>query len=89
MGERVILENLPGGHWTDRHNSMEQEMAAICAYAGLPAEREPFGLFGHLIPNRHSPGSSRTREARGPDLRIDMPPITIKIAIKQTTTTLD
>ena len=45
-----ILENLPGGHWIDRHNSMEQEVAALCAYSGIPAEREPFGLFGHLLP---------------------------------------
>ena len=28
-GSRVILENLPGSHWTDRHNCMEQEVATI------------------------------------------------------------
>ena len=54
FGVRVILKNLPGGHWTDRHNSMEQEVVALCAYAGLPAKREPFGLFGHLLPGSSS-----------------------------------
>ena len=52
FGVKVVLENLPGGHWNDRHNTMEQEVAALCAYAGIPAEREPFGLFGHLLPQQ-------------------------------------
>ena len=52
FGVKVVLENLPGGHWNDRHNTMEQEVAALCAYAGIPAEREPFRLFGHLLPQQ-------------------------------------
>ena len=34
-GERIILENLAGGHWTDRHNAVQQELAALCQYAGV------------------------------------------------------
>ena len=49
-GEQVVLEALPGGHWTERHDTIAQEVAALCNYAGIPAEREPFGLFGHLFP---------------------------------------
>ena len=52
FGVQVILENLPGGHWIERHDAMEQEVAALCVYAGVPAEREPFGLFGHLLPQQ-------------------------------------
>ena len=25
LGVRVVLENLPGAHWVERHNMMEQE----------------------------------------------------------------
>ena len=85
LGERVILENLPGGHWTDRHNSMEQEVAAICSYAGLPAEREPFGLFGHLLPQQALTRLQQNQRSQvlRPDLRFDIPPITVKTATKQ------
>ena len=51
-GERIVSENLPGGHWQERHNEMAQEIAALCVYAGVPVEREPYGLFGHLVPQK-------------------------------------
>ena len=47
--ERVICSNLPGGRFTERHNAMKQEIASICAYAGVPVECEPYGLFGALL----------------------------------------
>ena len=28
-GERIILENLASGHWTERHNTVQQEQAAL------------------------------------------------------------
>ena len=80
FGVRVILENLPGGHWTDRHNAMEQEVAALCAYAGLPAEREPFGLFGHLLPQQALTRLQQHQRSQvlRPDLRMDIPPIKVQ-----------
>ena len=74
-GERIILENLPGGHWTDRHNLMEQELASLCAYAGVPNEREPFGLFGHLIPQQalNNLQQHQRSQVLRPDLRLDVP----------------
>ena len=78
-GERVILENLPGGHWTDRHNAMEREVAALCSYAGLPAEREPFGLFGHLLPQQalNNIQQHKRSQVLQPDLRLDVLAITV------------
>ena len=74
-GERIILENLPGGHWIDRHNLMEQEVAALCSYAGVPAEREPFGLFGHLLPQQalNTLQQHQRSQVLRPDLRLDIP----------------
>jgi hypothetical protein len=82
FGERVILENLPGGHFTARHNTMEQELASICAWAGLPAECEPFGLFGHLIPQQalHRLQQHQHSQVLRPDLRLEIPPTTVKAA---------
>ena len=80
FGERVILENLPGGHWTTRHNTMEQEVASLCAYAGLPAECEPFGLFGHLLPQEalNRLQAHQQRQVLRPDLRLEVPPIKVR-----------
>ena len=80
FGVRVILENLPGGHWIDRHNAMEQEVAALCAYAGLPAEREPFGLFGHLLPQQALTRLQQHQRSQvlRPDLRMDIPPVKVR-----------
>ena len=74
--ERVILENLPGAHWANRHNSMGQEIAALCTYAGIPAEREPFGLFGHLLPQQALSNAQQHKRSQvlRPDLRLDAPP---------------
>ena len=83
FGVRIILENLPGGHWTDRHNAMEQEVAALCAYAGLPAEREPFGLFGHLLPQQALTRLQQHQRSQvlRPDLRMDIPPVKVQAAV--------
>ena len=80
-GERVILENLPGGHWTTRHNSMEQELASLCAWSGMPAECEPYGLFGHLIPQEalHRLQQNQRTQVLRPDLRLEVPPTTVKV----------
>ena len=83
FGVRIILENLPGGHWTDRHNSMEQEVAALCAYSGIPAEREPFGLFGHLLPQQALTRLQQHQRSQvlRPDLRMDIPPVKVRAPV--------
>ena len=81
FGERIILEQLPGGHWTRRHDAMEQEVASLCAWAGLPAECEPFGLFGSLLPQQaltRLQQHERSQVLR-PDLRLEVPPTTVKV----------
>jgi hypothetical protein len=81
-GEKVILANLPGGHWTSRHNAMEQEIASLCAYAGLPAECEPFGLFGHLLPQQalHRLQQHQKKQVLRPDLRLEVPATKVRLS---------
>ena len=50
FGVKVINAAIPGGHWTQRHNAIEHELASLCNYASLPVECEPYGLFGHMLP---------------------------------------
>ena len=80
FGVRIVMENLPGGHWIDRHNAMEQEVASLCAYAGLPAEREHFGLFGHLLPQQALTCLQQHQRSQVllPDLRMDIPPVKVR-----------
>ena len=79
-GERIILENLPGAHWSHRHNAMELEVASLCAYAGIPAEREPFGLFGHLLPQQALSTIQQNQRSQvlRPDIRMDVPNLKVK-----------
>ena len=79
-GERIILENLAGGHWTDRHNAVQQELAALCQYAGVAVEVEPYGLFAHLIPQQalHRLQQERRHQVLRPDLRLEVPPVSLK-----------
>ena len=81
-GERIVLENLPGGHWTDMHNSVQQELASLCQYTGVPAEVEPYGLFAHLLPQQalHRLQQERRHQVLRPDLQLEVPPVTAKAA---------
>jgi len=74
-GERVVLEPLPGAHWVERHDTMAHEVAALCRYSGITAEREPFGLFGHLIPQEALSRlqQNQTSQVLRPDLRLEIP----------------
>jgi hypothetical protein len=38
--------NSPAKKWIARRNTMEQEIASLCAFAGRPADCEPFGPKG-------------------------------------------
>ena len=59
---------------------MEQEVAALCSYAGLPNERKPFGLFGHLLPQQALTRLQQHQRSQvlRPDLRLDVPPVTVR-----------
>ena len=85
FGARVILEKLPGRHWKDWHEAMEQVLAALCVYAGIPAEREPFGLFGHLFPQQALSRLQQHQQSQvlRRDLRLDLPAVTIKEAVSR------
>ena len=74
-GERVILEALPGGHWTERHDTLAKEVSALCNYAGIVSEREPFGLFGHLVPQSALSRLQQNQSSQvlRPDLRMELP----------------
>lgn len=71
--ERVICSNLPGGRFTERHNAMKQEIASICAYAGVPVECEPYGLFGALK-DLHQLQRHQHQQVLRLDLRLEVPP---------------
>ena len=81
-GEAIISANLAGGHWTVRHNTVEQELSSLCSYAGLPAESEPYGLFAHLLPQQalHRLQQERRSQVLRPDLRIEVPALTVKVS---------
>ena len=71
-GERVILEALPGGHWTERHDTLAKEVSALCNYAGIVSEREPFGLFGYLVP-QSALSRLQSSQVLRPDHRMELP----------------
>ena len=54
---------------------MAKEVAALCSYAGVMAEREPYGLFGHLLPQEALSSSERNQVSQvlRPDLRMELP----------------
>ena len=81
-GEAIIAANLAGGHWSVRHNAVEQELSSLCSYAGLPAECEPYGLFAHLLPQQalHRLQQERRSQVLRPDLRLEVPALTVKTA---------
>ena len=81
-GEAVIAANLAGGHWSVRHNVVEQELASLCSYAGLPVECEPYGLFAHLLPQQalHRLQQERRSQVLRPDLRLEIPVLTFVTA---------
>ena len=81
FGERVICATLPGGHFTDRHNAMEQEISSICSYAGVPAECKPYGLFGVLLPQEalHRLQRNQHQQVLRPDLRLEVPSMTVRV----------
>ena len=62
FGYKVINERLEGNHWVKRHDTVKAEINALCAYSGLPAECEAYGVFSHLIPQQPLNRLERFRE---------------------------
>ena len=62
--------------------SVQQELAALCQYAGVTAEVEPYGLFSHLLPQQalHRLEQERRQQVLRPDLRLEVPAVTAKAA---------
>ena len=80
FGVKVINANIPGGHWTQRHNTIEHELASICGYASVPAECEPYGLSGHMLPHQALHRLQRGQhQVLRPDLRLEFTPTTVKV----------
>ena len=84
FGVKVINAAIPGGHWTQRHNAIEHELAPLCSYASLPVECKPYGLFGHMLPqqalHRLQRGQHQVLE---PDLRLEVAPTTVKVSLRR------
>ena len=74
-GDRVVGQNLPGGGWTRRHDSIKLELNGCCVYAGLQALCEPFGLFGQFLPQQplHRLQYRQTRQCLRPDFLLHLP----------------
>ena len=80
FGLKIINANVPGGHWTTRHNAIEHELASLCTYAGVPVECEPYGIFGHLLPQQALHRLQRGQyQVLRPDLRLEVAPTSIKV----------
>ena len=58
----------------------ENELASLCVYAGVPVEAEPYGLFGHLLPQEALHRLQRQKkQVLRPDLRLEIQPTTVKV----------
>ena len=77
FGYKVINERLEGNHWVKRHDMVKAEVNALCAYTGLPAECEAYGVFSHLIPQQPLNRLERFRERQvlRPDFILQVPDI--------------
>ena len=74
-GDRVVGQNLPGGGWTRRHDTVKLELNSCCVYAGLQAVCEPFGLFSQFLPQQplHRLQYRQTRQCLRPDFLLHLP----------------
>ena len=75
FGHRVINERLEGSHWTHRHDFIKAEVNSLCAYTGLPAVCEAYGVFSNLIPQQPLNRLERHRERQilRPDFIFQIP----------------
>ena len=75
FGYKVINERMEGNHWVKRHDIVKAEVNALCAYTGLPAECEAYGVFSHLIPQQPLNRLERFRERQvlRPDFILQVP----------------
>ena len=76
FGDRLCTETcLSGGHQTRRHDQIKLELNNICIWAGLEAECEPYGMFGHLIPQQplNRLDARRSRQILRPDFDFKIP----------------
>ena len=51
-GDKIVGQNLTGGGWTRRHDSVKSELNSCCVWDGLEAVCEPYGLHGQFLPQQ-------------------------------------
>ena len=75
FGDRLCTESgLTGDLQRKRHDEIKRELNSTCIWAGLDAECEPYGLFGHLIPQQplNRIDRSRARQVLRPDFKLKL-----------------
>ena len=75
FGDNVVGQNLTGGGWTRRHDTVKAELNSCCGWAGLKAICEPYGLFGQYLPQQplNRMEYRRTRVCLRPDFLLHLP----------------
>ena len=84
FGDKVVGQNLTGGGWTRRHDSVKSELNSCCVWAGLQAICEPYGLFGQFLPQQplNRMEYRRTRVCLRPDFLLHLPLATGQVVSK-------
>ena len=75
FGDRLCTESgLPFDSQRKRHDEIKQEISNTCTWAGLDAECEPYGLFGHLIPQQplNRIDRRRAKQVLRPDFKLEL-----------------
>jgi hypothetical protein len=75
FGDHIVGQNLTGGGWTRRHDTVKSELNSCCGWAGLEAVCEPYGLFGQFLPQQplNRVEYRRTRVCLRPDFLFQLP----------------
>ena len=73
-GDQVQSTDLPGDHWTTRHNRIKLKLFGLCQWAGISCEMEVFNLFSGSIPQAGLSRMERGRKVQSlvPDLRVGL-----------------
>ena len=81
FGDKLVGQNLTGGGWIRRHDTIKSELNSCCLWAGLPAVCEPYSLFGQFLPQQPLSRVEyrRTRVCLRPDFLFQLPTATGQI----------
>ena len=75
FGVAVLNENLEGGGFTRRHDTVKLELNSMAAYCGVNSVCEPYGIFGSLAPQQplHRLQAGQARVVIRPDFLLELP----------------